>query len=129
MAGGAPIGNRNRAGAARLTQLILEAVRENDWARGRAMAESIAKRAAKGDLQAAAFICDRLIGKPMLQLPDAGDGQLVLTWMGAAVAVSRETPDALPYAHPSETIDHAPVIEKVNGSPLPIEPAGSPSDE
>jgi len=94
MPAGRPLGSINHANRSeKLKQLLWDECRRDNYSRVQRMCSQILKRAADGDLAAATFVMDRIVGRPMVDLPAIeGDGTLVVSWvMQAPGEVSTNT--------------------------------------
>jgi hypothetical protein len=83
MPAGRPLGSINHANRSeKLKQLLWDECRRDNYSRVQRMCSQILKRAADGDLAAATFVMDRIVGRPMVDLPAIeGDGTLVVSWV------------------------------------------------
>lgn len=77
---GAPLGNRNRATAAQVNQVLLEEARRDRWDLVRRAVRAQLQDAANGSLPATAWVFDRLAGKPMPMMPTETDRAFSITW-------------------------------------------------
>ena len=115
---GAPLGNVNRTRGAKMIEALWRAVRADNYSRLDRMCASIAERASEGDLACASFIFDRIIGRPMPQLPDiADDRAFAITWsFGPALQQVEDSQQV-------ETRQHQQVEAQVLDSPRDSAPA------
>jgi hypothetical protein len=62
-------------------ETLRRAIAQDDGQRLRKSIEKLLTEAARGKPWAIAMLADRLDGKVLPQLPDTGDGQLVISWI------------------------------------------------
>ena len=89
----APLGNRNRATAHQVNQVLLEEARKDRWDLVRRAVRAQLQEAAAGSLASTAWVFDRLAGKPMPMpmLPDVDSDRAVsITWSFGPAAVEHQ---------------------------------------
>ena len=77
----APLGNQFGAKSRWFDGALRRAIAQDDGKRLRRAAETLLTKAAKGEPWAIALLADRLDGRVLPQIPDAGDGTLVVSWV------------------------------------------------
>ena len=93
---GAPLGNRNRATAHQVNQVLLEEARKDRWDLVRRAVRAQLQEAAAGSLASTAWVFDRLAGKPMPMLPDVDSDRAVsITWSFGPAAMEHQPAQAL----------------------------------
>jgi hypothetical protein len=96
---------------------LRRAIAQDDGKRLRRAAETLLTKAAKGEPWAIALLADRLDGRVLPQLPDQGDGTLVVSWVVSAPSTSAAPSQA-------EVIDHSPSKDRAGSHPADTVQAG-----
>jgi hypothetical protein len=94
-------GNRYGRMGAIVTDALRRAVMSDDQKLLRRAVQRCLTQAANGSLPHLTWIADRLDGRVLPQLPDAGDGTLVVSWVMQGTSTSERSLS-------SEVIDHSP---------------------
>jgi hypothetical protein len=109
-------GNRYGRMGAVVTDALRRAVMSDDQKLLRRAVQRCLTQAANGSLPHLTWIADRLDGRVLPQLPDAGDGTLVVSWVMQAAAPQQA--EAIEHApHPANTV--LGTIRAIDAEPAP----------
>jgi len=120
-------GNRYGRQGAVVTDTLRRAAMSGDGKLLRQACDKVLRRAAGGDLAALAWVADRLDGRVLPQLPDQGDGTLVVSWVVSAPTTSDRSlsslaPEVIEHqapagSHPANAVESecSPAIEMDGG--------------
>jgi hypothetical protein len=88
----APKGNKYGAKDRKFIDSLNSAIREDEGAKLLMAAKQLLLKASKGNLAAIEMLATRLDGRPLPMLSSEHDGELVISWLGAAITTRASQP-------------------------------------
>jgi hypothetical protein len=105
---------------------LRRAIAQDDGKRLRRAAEALLTKAAHGEPWAIALLADRLDGRVLPQLPDSGDGTLVVSWVMQTASDDGRANTLAPSRQ--AVIEHSEVSASTVSSPSQALPVAAPAE-